>query len=852
MQRQRRGVAWKQPIIAWLVAFIMVAVIFASQGITPFGNHNLLIGDLGTQYTAFFTGFVRLLRQHAWTVYNFQSALGASWVPMIAYYLMSPFNGLLFLFRESQIPVAVALIIMLKIATIAGSMTAYLQAHWQSHRAGIWLFGLVFAFCGFVTANFFNLMWLDALITLPLVAWGIDRLVRSGRSGLYFGALVVTILVNYYMGYMVCLFAIGYLLYTLGLQTNQRLNRDWWRHNRHLINRFVATSLLSGMSTLFLLLPTVFGMLEAPKVAAGHNAFAVTPLFGLEFFSQFQMGASNFAQRLSHGPAIFVSSLVSLLAVAYFALPQVKRRDKWWSAGLLAFLFLGMWIRGFNTFWHMLSVPASYPFRNSFLFSFVLVLLAGNAWQAGVEQLARRWRWRLSLGLALLMGLGAASIPILRWWPSLARYARSLQPWNWFALICSLVSLGLMACLIWAVPARYQWTIASLVVLELGANFIWALGGANYGSQRQFARAYQAATQQLRVVRQSRQLYRVRYDVKTLGRGFTGSYHGYNDPIWLGVNGTNAYSSTTQTKTVKLARQLGLFVKDDRRLSNQGFTPVTEMLWGVRLKVDHRGTQPVGSYQGMGFATTNRLTALKLGTDPLTNQEAVLQALRPSERPYFVPVKRGVDRLRVTHAAASRQTYNYHHVLRITPHAAGRLYLVDPSGQSKFSTLSVNHHAKAPAMYADGTTTVINLGKQQRGRTLLLKFATKTASLRRVRLVTLRPGALKKAQQTLNGHALLLRRLPHHFKTTYVGHVMATTQTPDLFLSLPTESGWQVRVDGRPVTTRLSLTGLSSIAIRPGRHRIAISYQAPGAILGLIMSLLSLAIYAVTCRLKRL
>ncbi len=56
MQRQQfqRG-RWQQPLTATLLAFMMMVILFASRGITPFGNHNLLIGDLGVQYTPFFT-----------------------------------------------------------------------------------------------------------------------------------------------------------------------------------------------------------------------------------------------------------------------------------------------------------------------------------------------------------------------------------------------------------------------------------------------------------------------------------------------------------------------------------------------------------------------------------------------------------------------------------------------------------------------------------------------------------------------------------------------------------------------------------------------------------------------------
>ena len=72
--------------------------------------------------------------------------------------------------------------------------------------------------------------------------------------------------------------------------------------------------------------------------------------------------------------------------------------------------------------------------------------------------------------------------------------------------------------------------------------------------------------------------------------------------MWLGYNGTGAYSSTISAATIQMSQQLGIFTRNVRRLSPQGFTPVTELIWGVKEKLTTTGTQRVGSYVGMGMA----------------------------------------------------------------------------------------------------------------------------------------------------------------------------------------------------------------------------------------------------------
>ena len=58
----------------------------------------------------------------------------------------------------------------------------------------------------YLSANQFNVMWLDALIGLPLIILGVDALLQKRNPLYYVFPLSLTILSNYYTGYMICLF----------------------------------------------------------------------------------------------------------------------------------------------------------------------------------------------------------------------------------------------------------------------------------------------------------------------------------------------------------------------------------------------------------------------------------------------------------------------------------------------------------------------------------------------------------------------------------------------------------------------------------------------------------------------
>ncbi|MGO3117110.1 MAG: YfhO family protein [Levilactobacillus brevis] len=828
---------------AILLAFMMMVTLFALRGITPFGNHNLLIGDLGVQYTPFFTDFVRLVRQHAWSFMNLHQALGGNWMPVISYYILSPFNLLLFVGQASHIPVMIAVIIMLKVATIAGTMTFYLQKHWQTTRKFVVVFGLAFAFSGFVALNFFNVMWLDALIWLPLVTWGVDQLIRTGRTVAYFGWLFVSVVTDYYLGYMTCLFIVvyfGYLI-TADWPVGQSL-LTWWHLQRGLIWRFIVTSLLSVGTTLAILLPTVLSMLKTPKASAGMTNFFLVPTFGLEFFSQLGMGTTTYLQRLNHALAIFVSTLVALLVLVYFVLPQIKRGAKVRSACFLLVIFLSMWLRGVNTVWHMMSAPAGYPFRNSFFFSFVLILLAADAWHAGVQQLAHRWRWGLPLLLSGLMILGTVMIGPMTDWTQSAYYT-SLQPINWGNLALSICALALTAGLLWY---RSRWTglLGAVVILELLGNFNVALTGADFGNQRRYAAAYDRAAKRLRPQTTATTVYRVRNSVPTVAAGFSGHYNPYNDSMWLGYNGTGAYSSTISATTIQMSQRLGMFTRNVRRLSNQGFTPVTELIWGVKEKLTPTKTQRVGSYIGMGMAVSPQLMNVQLRPDALANQEAILQALRPRTSPYFKTVTSGHDVLYTKWQINGKDTnFPYNHRWRITPTDTGRLYFYDPSGTSKYSTMKVNGHLVKPKWFADGRTLVVNLGQYHRGQQLLLTFASRQAAVSGLHVATLPASGMTAVRKQVAQHALILHQYRGHLHTSYVGDLTGTTQKRWALLSLPVEEGWHITVNGQRVTPRPALQGLMAVPIHSGDNHVVIRYHVAGGRIGVLLGLLSLGGY---------
>ena len=98
--------------------------------------------------------------------------------------------------------------IVLKIGLAGLSFTWYLKRHCKTRDFGAGFFGIFYALSGYVAAYSWNIMWLDCIILLPLILLGLERLVKGGKPYLYCLALGASILSNYYISIMICLFLV--------------------------------------------------------------------------------------------------------------------------------------------------------------------------------------------------------------------------------------------------------------------------------------------------------------------------------------------------------------------------------------------------------------------------------------------------------------------------------------------------------------------------------------------------------------------------------------------------------------------------------------------------------------------
>lgn len=836
MQTQIRSRRWQVPLLAGIIAIIIMGIVFYIQGITPFGNHNLLISDMGGQYLSFFTAYRHAILTHSFQLYSFSQSLGGNALPTIAYYLLSPFNLVILLFPAANIPTGLSVLIMLKIAAIAVTMTIFLQNHFHTSRWSTILFGLAFSLSGFVTLNYFTIMWLDALIWLPLVIDGLDHLINTGHPARFFGWLWVSIITDYYLGYMTVLFVIYYFIYQLfELKDPQTSIWQTCKQQSKLIRNVVLTTLFSGLSTMFLLIPTGLGMLTTAKSAVQLSSYLPIPEFGLSVFSQLGLGANNFTTRLSHAPTLFSSTLVALLALAYFVHPLINKGHKRHVAWLLIALFLSMEIRTIDTMWHMFQRPAGFPYRNAFFFSFVLIMVAFEAWQANPQKIAIKWRWQLPTLLAGLLIIG--------WFVQLF----GANPLAISTLLLSLVAVLVTAlALFTTINRRQQLLLAGIVIAELGTNSYLTMQNASFGNESAYVQNYQKEYTQMQTVNDpDGQLYRVENQNTLINQAFNYNslYRNYNDPMLFNFHDITYYSSTFTNQTRLMLKSLGLYSKNVRRVSSEGLNPVSELLldikYDVQLNVAGSATTSIRSDNGLGFVVSSAFKQLSLqANSAIANQEKILQSLRPSQTPYYANATVLSDKVKHD---TSAKTYGYIHTVQLQMNNTGALYYNDTLGNSKFSTMRVNGHLVPAKFNADGAIVLRNLGNYTKGTVVTLTVKRTQPTLgNHVHIASLNHAQFDQVKQSL----LSSRFTPTYHvtgtKTVISGQITNQTNQKWLYIAIPADKGWTATVNGQTVTPQTVIGGMLALPIQAGKNQIQLTYHVPGLRVGVIISLLSL------------
>lgn len=868
------------PLAAFFCCAAILTAVCAVCKIAPFGDRTLLTSDMYGQYSS----FIANLRSGD-IFYNFSKSLGGDYYGLFAYYLASPLNLLTLLFPLSELPAAVTLLIAVKLSLTAFTGAVYFtnsrlagDPDWNKLSAArIVSFSTAFALCGYAALNCFNVMWLDALILLPLIALGLERLVSESAPGLYILSLGAAILCNYYIGYMLCIYCclyFAYLLFARAMETGARIGA---------FLRFAVSSLISGGIGGVILIPAILlmrtGKAKPPELLSDEYinlylllgcALASVILWGLaareyrrdgsgkpirlaalaisaslatalhlyfytiaaKCFEPLGLTEKLFAATASHLdlidglPNIYAGIPAAILLLMFYTDKRLPARERTAHGLLLAALVTSCTVKQLDTVFHIFNSPTWFPCRYSFLISFTILTAAYREFCICGNDDRRR---AAISGAALLLTAALVMDPG-------GRYTGA-------AVLLNLLLILVYTFLLLAPGKRGKTLLCAVCCFELLCNTASAFGRLSqwYGESGGAAayREYVEKNSELldRIAELDAGFYRVEET----------SLRTYNDSLLLGFRGVSHYSSTLNVNYATMMRQLGVPAELTWLNYSVGGTAASDSLFGIKYLIGPDAEARLTSKPyievdgspeirknpfalGLAVRADEAILDLELGMDPLLNLEAVWSALCGEEISLYRPVE----------AEPEFNDFGFTLEFDMERDAPIVLYLESPCFGG--ARLTVNDRELTNVL-AYETRGPVTLGTFAKGEHLSIRLETDAeSSFGCVRVCYEDPNELSRASELLSGVGA----------NESGGRVTVDTggRGGVIFLTMPYENGLRAEADGEPVELSRVLNGFTAVVVPEGTDELIVTYIPPGFEPGLAVtaaSLLAGAIYTALC-----
>lgn len=373
-------------------AALSIGFVYIVFKMFPFGDTTVMRMDLFHQYGPLFGEFYDRITQHQSFLYSWQSGGGSGFLGNYFNYLSSPLSFLVFLFDRKEIAYAISTLVVVKGLLSAATFTYYIKKSFNRHSYASASFGVFYAFCGYFLAYYWNIMWIDAMILLPIITLGIEKIIKEGKALLYICSLTLLFFCSYYMAYMVCIYSVLYFLiyFFIHYNANAKLDetlvfskKQYYKKlkNYRFLSRgfnFALSSLLcAGICACFLI--PVYFILQACSATSDSFPTSFESYFNiLDMLSSHLAGLETTIRSSGDDvlPNIYCGILTIVLVPLYMANKKIKLREKALYLLLLLFFVFSFDNNCMNFIWHAFHFPNDLPFRFSFMYSFILLVIA--------------------------------------------------------------------------------------------------------------------------------------------------------------------------------------------------------------------------------------------------------------------------------------------------------------------------------------------------------------------------------------------------------------------------------------------------------------------------------------------
>lgn len=845
-----------------VLATACIAVIYVIFSVFPFGSITVMRMDLYHQYGPLFAELYDRIVEHKSLLYSWNTGGGSSFLGNYLNYLSSPLSFLIFLFDKEDISYAITFIVAFKCILSATSFSYYLKKSFNKDNYFLSAFGILYAFSAYFLAYYWNVMWLDAMIMLPLIALGIEKIFKTGDIKLYTVSLVILFFANYYMGYMCCIFAVLYFFvcFINTYSNDGKLNENAVYEKKYstkalmnnvFINRgvkFAFASIIAALICAITLVP-VFMILKNSSATSG-----TFPQTFKSYFDLLDLITSHFALLettiRSSGdnvlPNIYTGILTFILLPLFLVNNKIKLKEKATYVILIIFFVFCFNNNCAEYIWHAFHFPNDLPYRYSYMYSFIIAVMGYktilNFKGIKVKDIAYT-------GLAIISFVIVCQKFLTNKMTNSTIYATIIFVALWCGFLFLLKNKNAQKKTVSFVLVTFilcETIISSIVGLPLNQD------------NKNYKENYKTYTDAINYIdNKDSGFYRT--ELCYLNTRMDPAYYGYNgisvfssmayesysqlqSSLGMQSNKVNSYTYNTQTPVYNMMFNIKYLIQTDVSLA-----PSSNLYKKIHTTSDKKSNVYESKYNlPIAYCVNSKIDDWVTDEGNPFEIQSDFVKLATGYSNVFKPVKYNstdfdaVSGDDVTENGTywlekSDSSSNYGtETVSLSPTIDGNLYLYVKSSDLK--TITVNSEKVSDITQSMEDAYILDIGYHNKGDEVLVSLDASTMESESTSFdfycYTADDTVVKNMYNSLAGNSL---NVESYSDTTIKGTVNAK-ENCYLYSSIPYDDGWSVYVDGKKAETFEIGGTLLAIELTPGQHKIEYKYFPVGFLYGIIIS----------------
>ena len=820
-------------ILTFIVPILIMLISCIVNKTYPFGKEILPKYDGYYQYAGFTSYYKNVLLGNESLFYSFKGLLGYNFYATSIYYMFNPTNLLCIFSTSENILEYYTFIILLRIGLSGFTMCKYLKYKFknQSNLRYI-IFSISYALMAYNVCYFFNYMYFDTVVLFPIVVLGIDKLIYERKNRLYIISLTLSIISNFYIGYMVCIFSLLYFIYNIVI----------YKLDKNIIKDFIISSLLSGFMCMIIIIPEANELLKGKALLYTSNKteyFKFNMNF-LNIFYKFLPGStSNY--DLKYGMVnIYVSLFVIILVIKYFFNKKISKKERITTLIFILFFLFSISFNLLDFAWQLFQKPIWYPNRYIFTFSFFLITIAMK------EITNITYKTNIKENLIIII-----SFILLTLYSII-----SLKIHNDNLKIISYI-LGIILILQYTFflnNRNAKYLLVMLFFIEVTTNAIFTLkimGKTTTMTQyKTNEEINEKAVKHIKEIEnKDNNFYRMELSTSTV----------HNSPSLLNYNGINHFNSVKNAKTLNFLNKFNYQVTDDTSVEFNNYNPYLTSLLGIKYingskdEMYYENVYNENPYMylnkdalSLGYMIYNK--EFKESNSSYQNTENLINSMLNTDiKRYKVIDNFNGEDTEIKEIDNKKYVISKTSIkIEMEDKASNSMFLI-PSRNISFVanySIFINDEEIKDAVIKQ-SPIFINKGDTYK---IIIKSNLSKTELNSLKWYQI---DYDKYIETINELKKNEFNITKYNKDNHIeGNIDVNNDKNVLLLTIPYDKGWNIYVDDNKVNYDICFDSFICLDLDKGKHNIKMNYVPSGFIVGLIISSLAFIVTIIYIRKK--